>query len=74
MPETQSAIAARFESTWYRAVRTEPLLGLALGASGGLVESAVLKTSPLSGTVLGMTFGFAFGLLLPDAPSVPGPG
>src|SRR5713101_1464202 len=74
MPETQSAIAARFESTLYRAVRTEPLLGLALGASGGLVESAVLKTSHLSGTVLGMTFGFAFGLLFARRAISPGSG
>ena len=74
MPETQSAIAAQFESTLYRAVRIEPLLGLALGASGGLVESAVLKTSALSGTVLGMTFGFAFGLLFARRAISPGAG
>jgi hypothetical protein len=74
MPETQSAIAAQFESTLHRAVRIEPLLGLALGASGGLVESAVLKTSVLSGTVLGMTFGFAFGLLFASRAISPGAG
>src|ERR1700722_15078029 len=74
MPETQSAIAAQFESTLYRVVRLEPLLGLALGASGGLVESAVLKTSALSGTVHGMTFGFAFGLLFASRAISPGAG
>jgi hypothetical protein len=74
MPETQSAIATRFESTLHRAVRIEPLLGLVLGALGGLVESSVLKTSLLSGTLLGITFGFAFGLLFARRATSPGAG
>jgi hypothetical protein len=74
MPETQSAIATRFESTLHRAVRIELLLGLVLGALGGLVESAVLKTSPLSGTLLGITFGFAFVLLFARCATSPGAG
>jgi hypothetical protein len=46
MPETQSAIATRFESTLHRAVRIEPLLGLVLGALSG-VAYARLCWQPL---------------------------
>ena len=62
MPERQLAMDAQFESALPGAVWTEPLLGLALGAAGGLLESAVLKTSLFRGGLLGMTFGLAFGL------------
>src|SRR5882724_10635211 len=58
MPETQSAIGGQFESPLSRWLRIEPLLGLAFGVSGGLLESAVLKTSLFSGGLLGLTFGF----------------
>src|SRR5260370_1262173 len=39
MPEMRSAIGAQFELPFSRWIRIEPLLGLALGASGGLLES-----------------------------------
>ncbi len=48
MPETQSAIGVQFESPLSRWLRIEPLLGLAFGVSGGLLESAVLKIARLN--------------------------
>ena len=74
MPEMQSAMDAQFESALSRSVRIEPLLGLALGASGGLLESVVLKTSLFSGGLLGMTFGLAFGLFFARRATTPGAG
>jgi len=70
MPETQSAIGGQFESPLSRWLRIEPLLGLAFGVSGGLLESAVLKTSLFSGGLLGLTFGLAFGLFFARRPRV----
>lgn len=74
MPEMQSAMDAQFESALPRSVRIEPFLGLALGASGGLLESVVLKTSLFSGGLLGMTFGLAFGLFFARRATSPGAG
>ena len=74
MPETQSVIGAQFESPFSPWVRIEPLLGLALGVSGGLLESAVLKTSLFSGGLLGLTFGLAFGLFFARRATSPGAG
>ncbi len=74
MPEMESAMDAQFESALSRSVRIEPLLGLALGASGGLLESVVLKTSLFSGGLLGMTFGLAFGLFFARRATTPGAG
>ena len=74
MTETQSAIGAQFESALSRSFRIEPLLGLALGASGGLLESAVLKTSLFSGGLLGAAFGLAFGLFFARRATSPGAG
>jgi len=74
MPETQSVIGAQFESPLSRWLRIEPLLGLALGVSGGLLESAVLKTSLFSGGLLGLTFGLAFGLFFARRATSPGAG
>ncbi len=74
MPETQSAIGVQFESALSRWLRIEPLLGLALGVSGGLLESAVLKTSLFSGGLLGLTFGLAFGLFFARRATSPGAG
>jgi len=47
---------------------------LALGVSGGLLESAVLKTSLFSGGLLGLTFGLAFGLFFARRATSPGAG
>src|SRR6266446_4679033 len=74
MPETQSAIGGQFESPLSRWLRIEPLLGLAFGVSGGLLESAVLKTSLFSGGLLGLTFGLAFGLFFARRATSPGAG
>lgn len=74
MTETQSAIGAQFESAVSRSVWIEPLLGLALGASGGLLQSVVLKTSLLSGGLLGAAFGLAFGLFFARRATSPGAG
>ena len=74
MPETQSAIGVHFESPLSRWLRIEPLLGLAFGVSGGLLESAVLKTSLFSGGLLGLTFGLAFGLFFARRATSPGAG
>src|SRR6266436_8479618 len=74
MPETQSAIGVHFESPLSRWLRIEPLLGLAFGVSGGLLESAVLKTSLFLGGLLGLTFGLAFGLFFAHRATSPGAG
>ncbi len=74
MPETKSAMDAQFESALSRSVRIEPLLGLALGASGGLLQSAVLSTSLLHGGLLGAIFGLAFGLFFARRATSPGAG
>ncbi len=74
MPEMQSAVDAQFESALSRSVRIEPVLGMVLGASGGLLESVVLKTSLFSGGLLGMTFGLAFGLFFARRATSPGAG
>jgi hypothetical protein len=47
---------------------------MVLGASGGLLESVVLKTSLFSGGLLGMTFGLAFGLFFARRATSPGAG
>jgi hypothetical protein len=74
MSEAQSTIGAQFESALSRWLRIEPLLGLALGASGGLLESALLKTSLFSGGLLGIAFGLAFGLFFAQRATTPGAG
>ena len=74
MSETQSTLDAQFDLVLSRSLWIEPLLGLALGASGGLLESAALKTSLLSGGLLGATFGLAFGLFFARRAASPGAG
>jgi hypothetical protein len=74
MPAMQSAMDVEFESAFPRSVRIEPVLGLIVGASGGLLESVVLKTSLFSGGLLGMTFGLAFGLFFARRATSPGSG
>lgn len=74
MPETQSRMDAQFESALFRSVWIEPLLGLAIGASGGLLECAVLSTSLLRGGLLGAAFGLAFGLFFARRATSPGAG
>jgi hypothetical protein len=74
MPGKQSVMGAQFEWDFPRSVWIEPLLGLAFGASGGLLESAILRTSLLSGGLLGMMFGLAFGLCFARHVTTPGAG
>jgi len=74
MTETQSPAGAQFELPLSRRSRIELLLGLALGALGGLLKSAALSTSFLNGGLLGAAFGIAFGLLFARRASSPGAG
>jgi Pyridine nucleotide-disulphide oxidoreductase len=67
-------IIEMFERADVESVRIEPVLGLILGASGGLLESVVLKTSLFSGGLLGITFGLAFGLFFARRATSPGSG
>ena len=74
MPEMKSMIHAQFESTSSRSAWIEPLLGFALGTSGGLLQGIVLRTSLLSGGLLGAAFGLAFGLFFARRATSPGAG
>ena len=57
-----------------RAGWTEPLLGLAVGALGGLVQSRMLEGSVPHELLLGGLFGFVFGLLFAKRAATPGAG
>jgi len=72
--ETQTALGAQFDLALSRSRSIEPLLGLALGVSGGLLESAVVKSSLLSGGLLGASFGLVFGLFFARRATSPGAG
>ncbi len=74
MSETQTALGAQFDLALSRSRSIEPLLGLALGVSGGLLESAVVKSSLLSGGLLGASFGLVFGLFFARRATSPGAG
>lgn len=74
MPEAQSRISPRFGSSLSRPVWIEPLLGFALGTSGGLLQGMVLRTSLLSGGLLGAAFGLAFGMFFARRATSPGAG
>ena len=74
MSETQSALDAQFDLALSRSPWIEPLLGFGLGASGGLLQSVVLKTSVFSGGLLGATFGLVFGLVFARRAASPGAG
>jgi hypothetical protein len=65
---------AQVESALPQSAWIEPLLGLALGASGGLVKSTLLSSSLLEGVLLGATFGLAFGLFFARRATSPGTG
>jgi hypothetical protein len=72
--ETQTALDAQFDLALSRSLRIEPLLGLVLGVLGGLLESAVLKSSLLPGGLLGAGFGLVFGLFFARRATSPGTG
>jgi len=74
MAAAHARIDPRFASALFRSARIEALLGLALGTSGGLLESAALSTSLLGGGLLGATFGLAFGLFFARRATSPGAG
>jgi len=74
MPETQSRISPQFGSSFSPPTSIEPLLGFALGTSGGLLQGMVLRTSLLSGGLLGAAFGLAFGLFFARRATSPGAG
>ncbi len=52
----------------------EALIGLGVGALGGLVGSVALAASPWSGLALGALFGLAFGLFFARRATTPGAG
>jgi hypothetical protein len=74
MPEMQSRTDAQVESALSRSLWIEPLLGLAIGALGGLLECAVLSSSLLHGGLVGATFGLAFGSFFARQATSPGAG
>jgi hypothetical protein len=74
MPETQPRIRSHLESAVFRLLRIEPVLGLAIGGFGGLLESAVISTSLLKSVLLGASFGFTFALLFVRRATSPGAG
>src|ERR1700751_1118531 len=51
-----------------------PILSVAVGGSGGFLESAVLKSSLLSGGLLGASFGLIFGVFFARRATSPGAG
>jgi uncharacterized membrane protein YagU involved in acid resistance len=63
-----------FESRFSRPIWIEPLLGFALGASGGLLQGIILKTSLFSAGLLGAAFGLTFGLFFARRATSPGAG
>jgi uncharacterized membrane protein YagU involved in acid resistance len=72
--ETQTALNAQVDLARSRSARIEPLLGVALGVLGGLLESALLKSSLLSGGLLGASFELVFGLCFARRATSPGAG
>jgi hypothetical protein len=75
MFETQSIANQPIAATLSRSSPwIEPLLGCVLGASGGLLQSALTHTSTLSGGFLGAIFGLVFGLFFAQRASSPGAG
>src|SRR6202162_3147987 len=75
MFETQSIANQPIAATLSRSSPwIEPLLGCVLGASGGLLPSAVTHTSNVSGGFLGAIFGMVFGLFFAQRASSPGAG
>ncbi len=74
MSETQTALGKQFDLALSRSRTIELLLGVALGVSGGFLESAVLKSSLLSGGLLGASFGLIFGLFFAKRATSPGAG
>ena len=74
MPKTKSSAAAVLDVGLSDPRWLETFIGLALGASGGLLQSVVLKTSLFSGGLLGAAFGLAFGLFFARRATSPGAG
>jgi hypothetical protein len=74
VPKTKSSAAAVLDVGLSDPRWLETFIGLALGASGGLLQSVVLKTSLFSGGLLGAAFGLAFGLFFARRATSPGAG
>jgi hypothetical protein len=72
--ETQTALGKQFDLALSRSRAIGLLLGVAVGGSGGFLESAVLKSSLLSGGLLGASFGLIFGLFFARRATSPGAG
>ncbi len=74
MSETQTALGKQFDLALSRSRTIELVLGVALGGSGGFLESAVVKSSLRSGGLLGASFGLIFGLFFARRATSPGAG
>src|SRR6201984_1852690 len=74
MPETQPRIRQNLQTGVFPLLRIEPVLVLAIGGFGGLLESAVISTSLLKSVLLGASFGFTFALLFVRRATSPGAG
>lgn len=59
----------RVESFWH-----EPLLGLGIGISGGMLQSVLLSTGLMHGILYGALFGVVFGLFFSRRATSPGAG
>jgi uncharacterized membrane protein YagU involved in acid resistance len=74
VPVRQSSVDVPSEAGLGRPSWIEPLLGLALGASGGLLGSAIQTTSLFNGGLLGAAFGLIFGVFFARRATSPGAG
>lgn len=72
MAELGVSIAARAQKG--RIASFEPLLGLAIGVSGGVLQSSLLATSLVLGIVYGACFGVVFGFFFSRRATSPGAG
>src|SRR5260370_1986630 len=74
MSTLQPSVARHIQTGTVALARVEPLLGLLVGALGGVSGSALLATSAVHGLVLGALFGLTFGLFFAGRAGNPGAG
>jgi len=70
----ESSTADQLDAVFGKFFRVEPVLGLAVGTLGGVVQSALLASSPALGGVVGALFGLVFGLFFSQRATSPGAG
>ena len=74
MSTLQPSVARLIQTGTVALGRVEPLLGLLVGALGGVSVSALLATSTVHGLTLGALFGLTFGLFFALRAANPGAG